>query len=289
MNSSSFSPIFISFLLLLSSATAFNITKILEDQSDFSTFNSLLSQTHLAAEINKRQTITILAVDNGAISAISGSSPDVQKNVLSVHVILDYYDMQKLHKLSKKSTLLTTLFQSSGLATNQQGFINITNDKSSGQIRMGSAVPGSGLNANVMKKIAAQPYNISVLQVSSIIFPTGIDNPNNTQPKTPATPPAPTPKKAPAPSKASAPASDSPADAPESDGPTAETPEAETPESDGPTSDSPSSSPPLPVSDGPESDASSPDADGPSADSSDGSVIRVAVGVIVGMVCMAVL
>ncbi|KAF5183645.1 Fasciclin-like arabinogalactan protein [Thalictrum thalictroides] len=210
---------------------------ILNTYPDFSTFNNYLTQTKLCDEINRRQTITVLAVANDAMGGVQGST-DVIKRIMSNHVVLDYYDEPKLSKLSKKSSLLTTLFQSTGDAMYQQGFLNVT-DMKNGEVMFGSAVKGSSLNAKLIKKIAAQPYNISVLQISAPIVADGIQNLNATAAapppkKSPSPPPSASPKKAPSPknSKASPPPADTPADEPAADAP----------------ADAPSS-PPSPVAD----------------------------------------
>jgi hypothetical protein len=172
-------------LLLTTSASAFNITRLLGRFPEFGTFNYLLTQTNLNAEINSRQTITVLVVANDSIGAISGKPLDVQKRILSNHVILDYFDTFKLQRL-KGSNLLTTLYQSTGLAQRRQGFVNVT--VTSDGIAFGSAVYGSPLNAKLVAGVASQPYNISVLQVSSPITAPGMD------PSEPL-PPLPSPKK----------------------------------------------------------------------------------------------
>ncbi|KAK3011868.1 hypothetical protein RJ639_010529 [Escallonia herrerae] len=263
-----------SFFLLFYCGNAFNITRLLSQYPSFSTFNNYLSQTQLASQINSRQTITVLVVENSALSPISGRPANVLKNILSVHIVLDYYDVQKLQKLPNKTEILTTLFQSSGQATGQQGFLNVT-DLSTGSIVIGSAVKGATLGANLVKSVAAQPYNISVLQISNVIIPTGIDNstshspsmapsPASTSPTpsvTPViTPPAPSPSNAtaPSPSNATAPTmadTPSPANAP------ATPPRPDTPAADAPTADAPA-------------------ADAPPNDSSSGGTLRLGVGVV---------
>ncbi|XP_068652700.1 fasciclin-like arabinogalactan protein 3 [Aristolochia californica] len=273
MESSSHILLLSFFLLLSHSAFALNITKILADYPDFSTFNSLLTQSKLAAEINSRETITVLAIDNGAAGALSGKPEDELKRVLSVHVVLDYFDEKKLSGLSKKSTLLTTLFQSSGLAVNQQGFINITKDKS-GEVHVGSAVPGAGLTATIIKEVTTRPFNISVLQVSGIIYPTGIENVNSTAfPPPPKTsPPAASPK-ADADTPASAPSStesDTPALAPDA----ADAPSGEDVGVEAPTPGLGPSAAEAPGSDVGNTGASSP---GPSSEDADASSASSAI------------
>ncbi|XP_062217370.1 fasciclin-like arabinogalactan protein 14 [Phragmites australis] len=243
----------VSLLLLLAclatSAAAFNITRLLGEFSNFSTFNDILSQTKLADEINRRQTITVLAVDNGAVSTISSLPSDVQRKVLSMHVILDYYDTAKLGAIKNKSAMLTTLFQSSGQATDRMGFLNYTK-RADGVMVFGSAEPGAQVTSQMVKSIASRPYNISVLQVSAAIVPPGVGSADNRKARAPSPTPAKatTPGPAPAPSKgrkaappskdeAPAPApfddtsADAPADAPgPANGPAADSPIADGPE-----------------------------------------------------------
>ncbi|KAI3932581.1 hypothetical protein MKW98_012552 [Papaver atlanticum] len=240
-------------LLYVSSAQAFNITKLLAFYDPtYSTFNSYLTQANLASDINRRQTITVLAVPNSAMKSLEGKSKDVIKDVMSLHVILDYFDDQKIHKLSRETALLTTLFQSSGVADGQQGFLNVT-VLSSGEVAFGSAVKGAQLNAQLVKSVAAQPYNISVLEVSSLIIPQGIDNSPPSPPPPPSAAPAPSPtksKKAPTPAPAKAPkSSKSPAPAPAADSPAADVPSpadapAEAPAT-GPVADAPAADKPA--------------------------------------------
>lgn len=194
------------FLLSSPAAYAFNITRILDHNAGFGTFNSYLTQTELAGEINRRQTITVLAVDDAAAAALSGQPLEVVKKVLSVHVILDYYDVPKLQHLHKKTALVTTLFQSTGLAVGQMGFLNVS--VSAAGVALGSAVAGAGAAVQLVTAVAAQPYNISVLQVSGVIFPPGIQNTNYTaSPPPPPPPAAATPETAPAPESSPPPAS----------------------------------------------------------------------------------
>merc|ERR1712226_1491879 len=207
---------------------------LLDRHPDFSSMNDYLSKTQLDKQINSRNTITVLAVDNKAIAGLSGLNLDEVRKILSVHVVLDYYDVQKLSTLTKKSTLLTTLFQASGTAMNQQGFVNVS-IINEGEIAFGSGVKGSKLDSKLVKSVAAQPFNISVLQISSAIVPPGI---------TVANPPgaSPPPTNAPTPGKAPAPAGNAPAQSP-SNNPVPEAPSptgAGTPEeSPAPVADTP--------------------------------------------------
>ncbi|KAI3435383.1 FAS1 domain-containing protein [Psidium guajava] len=267
------------FVFSSSAASAFNITRLLGRYPEFSTFNDMLTQTKLYEKINRRQTITVLALDNSSVGDITGKPEEVLQRILSAHIILDYYDISKLHDLSKKSTLLTTLYQASGTADNQQGFLNVTR-LAGGDTVFGSAVKGASLNAKLVKAVAAMPYNISVLQVSCPIIAPGVDpaNPNGivTVTTPPPAPPAATPKKAPTSSPAKAPVT---ADTPESsEAPVAEEPAADAP-ADAPEADSPASSPPAP---GPVSDE---EADAPASANSSSSLVasQVGVGILMGL------
>ncbi|KAJ0090974.1 hypothetical protein Patl1_12714 [Pistacia atlantica] len=188
--------LFVALVSLFSSnfSNAFNITKILSNTSDFGSFNNLLTQTGLAETINSRSSLTILALDNGAVGSLQGKSKDEVQRILMNHVILDYIDQNKLKNLPNKTTTMTTLLQASGVAQQGQGFLNVT--VSGNDILFGSEVKDSPLAARFVKSVYAEPYNISVLQISQSIVAPGISAP---APYTTLPPPPPS-KKAPAPS-----------------------------------------------------------------------------------------
>ncbi|GFZ01071.1 hypothetical protein Acr_14g0007060 [Actinidia rufa] len=135
-------------LLFVSGANAVNITRILDRFPEYSKFNSLLNETGLTKEIAGRQTITVLAVDDDSMDSLSDRPVEVVKRILSVHIILDYFDIPKIQR-SKKSTIATTLYQASGTAISQQGFVNIT-DFGGHDIRFGSAVRGSPMDVKLV-------------------------------------------------------------------------------------------------------------------------------------------
>ncbi|CAA6671081.1 unnamed protein product [Spirodela intermedia] len=205
--------IFLAFLLSSSAASAFNITRILEHNAGFGTFNSYLTQTELADEINRRETITVLAVDDAAAAALSGQPLDVVRKVLSVHVILDYYDVPKLQHLHKKTALVTTLFQSTGLAIGQMGFLNVS--VSAAGVTLGSAVAGAGPRPARETRGGAAIQHLRVAGQQRHL-PPSIQNTNYTAipPPPPPPPAAATPKPAPAPESSPPPASSPAATAP---------------------------------------------------------------------------
>ncbi|WCJ30531.1 Fasciclin-like arabinogalactan protein 14 [Euphorbia peplus] len=245
------------FCFLFSTSSAFNITKILANITGYDNFNSLLSQSGLAQKINSRQTITVLAVKDGSLGDLSQKSKDEVQTVLSTHVILDYYDVDKLKNLNKKSSILTTLYQTSGEADHQEGFLNVT--KTSNGVMFGSAKKGAPLAAYLVGSVVAQPYNISVLQVSAVIEASGNVNPG-------AAPPAPT-DEAESPAEGPVGSDDAPADAPAADAPT--------PTADSPAPSTDAASPPAPPAD--DSPADAP-ADAPEAKRKSGTYTLRASG-----------
>ncbi|XP_074592213.1 LOW QUALITY PROTEIN: fasciclin-like arabinogalactan protein 2 [Curcuma longa] len=155
---------------LLPAARAHNITKILAQHPEFSTFNHYLSATHLASEINRRLTITLLVVDNTGMKDLLAKhlSLPTLRNVLSLHILTDYYGAKKLHLLTGGSTSSSSVFQSSGHAVGTSGYINIT-DHLRGKVTFVSEDAGGASPATFVKSVEEIPYNISVLQISTIL------------------------------------------------------------------------------------------------------------------------
>ena len=159
---------------LASVISAHNITSILSAYPEYSQYNDFLSQTKLADEINTRQTITVLVLPNSAFSDLTSKHPlSVVKSVLSLHILLDYFDPAKLHQISKGTTLSTTLYQTTGNAPGNLGFVNIT-DLQGGKVGFGSAAPGSKLDSSYTKSVKQIPYNISVLEISAPSIAPGV-------------------------------------------------------------------------------------------------------------------
>ncbi|CAN6479548.1 unnamed protein product [Victoria cruziana] len=148
---------------------AHNITRILAKFPNLSTFNHYLTVTHLAAEINRRTTITVFAVDNSAMADLLAKDLPIAsiKNELSLHVCMDYFGAKKLHQITNGTALCATLYQATGSAPGTSGFINIT-DLTGGKVGFG-AVDNGDLDASFVKSLKEIPYNISVIQISSIL------------------------------------------------------------------------------------------------------------------------
>ncbi|XP_047937962.1 fasciclin-like arabinogalactan protein 10 [Salvia hispanica] len=160
--------------LLFAAISATNITEILSGYSEYSEFNDLLTKTKLADEINSREPVTVCALPNGALSPITSKHPlSVVKNVLALHILLDYFDGPKLHKISEGSVLSTTLYQTTGNAAGQLGFVNIT-DVKGGKVAFGSGLPGSPLDSTFTKSVEQFPYNLSIIEISHPIAPAAV-------------------------------------------------------------------------------------------------------------------
>ncbi|KAL3036182.1 hypothetical protein AAZX31_02G290500 [Glycine max] len=152
------------------SVPAHNITRMLAKHPGFSTFNHYLSLTHLAEEINRRQTITVLALDNAAMSSLLDkhlSLPTI-KNVLSLHVLVDYFGAKKLHQINNSTTLVSSMFQATGSASGTAGYVNITNLKA-GKVGFAAEDNDGSLHSFYVKSVQEMPYYISVLQISAAI------------------------------------------------------------------------------------------------------------------------
>lgn len=151
-------------------ARGYNITRMLATHPEFSTFNHYLTITRLANEINRRQTITILAVDNSGMAGLLAKHFSILtiRNVLALHILTDYYGSKKLHQLTHSSTLASSVFQSSGRAIGTTGYINIT-DHRKGRVTFSSEDAGGAPPVAFVKSIKEMPYDLAILQVSSIM------------------------------------------------------------------------------------------------------------------------
>uniref|UniRef100_A0A0E0E4N0 FAS1 domain-containing protein n=1 Tax=Oryza meridionalis TaxID=40149 RepID=A0A0E0E4N0_9ORYZ len=157
---------------------SFNVTEILGRFPEFGLFSYLISKTHVDRDINSRNTVTVLVPDNSAVDWLlrrSGRLPRAALvELLSVHVVLDYFDAAKIAALPPgKPTVSTTLFQTTGNARRRTGFLAITPTAKGGAV-FASAAPGALVNATLKRVVAAVPYNISVLQISNFVVPPGV-------------------------------------------------------------------------------------------------------------------
>ncbi|KAF7840267.1 fasciclin-like arabinogalactan protein 4 [Senna tora] len=184
-----FTPTFLFYIFLLLSSSppahSFNITTLLSNFPDLSQFTSLLSSTSsVLADLDRRSSLTILAVPNSLLSSSSDLtrhriSPTSLADVLRYHVLLEFFAWSDLRSIPPSGKLVTTLYQTTGRATDNSGSVNITRDPLTGVVSVHSPVPypysASSSNATVLSLIKTLPYNVSIFAVNSLLIPFGFD------------------------------------------------------------------------------------------------------------------
>lgn len=157
--------------LVATAAEGYNITKILGEYPEYSQFNKLLTETRLAADINKRRTITVLAVSNGDMGglAASGRTLQTKRHMLQMHVLVDYYGGKKLHQLAHGVTACSTMFQESGAAQGMSGYVNITQRRGGKVTFTAENAEDSSSPSTYVKTVKEIPYDLAVLQVDSVL------------------------------------------------------------------------------------------------------------------------
>ncbi|CAL5002842.1 unnamed protein product [Urochloa decumbens] len=166
-------------------AEGFDILQILGKHDEFSQFCKLLNETHLAGDINRDRTITVLAVANGDMGHLTGGhySLGTIRHILELHVVADYYDEKKLKQLSHGATAASTLFQRSGFAPGMAGYVNITQHRGGKVTFIVDDAADSVKPVTFVKQIESHRYDYSVLQVSSVL--------SSPEAEAPVAPPAP--------------------------------------------------------------------------------------------------
>ncbi|XP_062230050.1 fasciclin-like arabinogalactan protein 1 [Phragmites australis] len=171
------STVLLPLLLVLSAsplchgASGHNITAILAAHPNFTEFSGALSRTGVAAEIDRRTTITVLAVDNVVMAQLQARrlKPDDFLLVISLQILLDYFDAAKLGSLQGGFAQVTSLYQASGKAPGSDGILNITTHPG-GRVTFAQSGPSDAPPpAFYQKYIQETPYDIAVLQVSALI------------------------------------------------------------------------------------------------------------------------
>jgi hypothetical protein len=167
------SAVLLSLLLVLGAspschgAWSHNITDVLAAYPEFSDFSAALSRTGAAADIDPRNTITVLAVDNAAMSAAQSIQPVDLKRAVSLHVLLDYFDDAKLSSLQGRSVKVTSLYQASGNAPGADGIVTVTTQQGGRVAFMAPALSSiAGAPPTVFylqKSVETTPYDIAVL------------------------------------------------------------------------------------------------------------------------------
>ncbi|KAG6387483.1 hypothetical protein SASPL_152673 [Salvia splendens] len=152
----------LSLFLLPSTTTAHNITAILAKYPDFSTFNNYLTATLLSPEIYRRDTITVCAIDNAAMDRFLSNDLTLGaiKNVLSLHILLDYFDAEKLLLLPNGTAQSPTL-------SPPPASVQITNLNGG---NVGFSPKAAPVAATFVKSVESVPYNLSVIQISAALL-----------------------------------------------------------------------------------------------------------------------
>lgn len=154
-------------------AASHNITDILAAHPDFADFSAALLSTGAAAEIDRLQTITVLAVDNAVMARLKAQKPQPKEveRVIYLSVLLDYFDAAKLGSLQDGSTQVTSLYQASGKAQGSEGMVKVTvfRDGRVAAFTL-SAASNRPPAAFYQRSIKEMPYDIAVLQVKDLIW-----------------------------------------------------------------------------------------------------------------------
>jgi hypothetical protein len=169
--------LFVAALVLCSvaAASAQKVEDLLEPFPNFSSFRQLLISTGIINEVDMRSSLTFLMPDNAVLSNFVAShqslSPQEVTDVLSYHVLLQYLDVGNLQTLAyTPGSQVTTLYQTSGRANGQDGFVNITG-MANNVISVSAAAPGSPSQAVIITNVTAAPYNYSFFQINNVLVP----------------------------------------------------------------------------------------------------------------------
>ena len=101
-------------------AGTIDITKVLAGFPEFSTFSSMLTETNVAFAISSRDKVTVLALNNTAVTTVAFGSMllvprSLLADLLALHVVLDYIDEPRLGALQRdrkgEGSVVTTLLQ----------------------------------------------------------------------------------------------------------------------------------------------------------------------------------
>ncbi|KAL6956732.1 hypothetical protein U1Q18_044961, partial [Sarracenia purpurea var. burkii] len=96
-------------------------------------------------------------------------------DVLRYHVLLEYLSWSDLRHIPPTGKLVTTLYQTTGRATEKFGSVNITRDPATNAVAVSSPTPYSSSNATILSLINTLPYNVTIFSVNSLLVPHGFD------------------------------------------------------------------------------------------------------------------
>jgi hypothetical protein len=180
--------LFVAALLLCSvAANAQKVEDLLAPFPNYSTFRQLLISTGIINEVDVRSSLTFLMPDNAVLNSFVASHQTLTAqevaDALRYHVLLQYLDVGTLQTLAYTTgSQVTTLYQTTGRANGQDGFVNITG-MANNVIEVSAAAPGSPPQAAIITNVTAAPYNYSFFQIDNVLVP------NNLKPAAPSAAP----------------------------------------------------------------------------------------------------
>ncbi|KAL5213331.1 hypothetical protein ABZP36_024178 [Zizania latifolia] len=157
-------------LLLLATVSpavlaAFDVTQMLSDRSQYSSFVKLLTQTKVAEDTNHLKSASLLVLPDKAMKPIESLPADKQRLALANHVLLKYVDPIQLGEMKDRTAMLPTLLSNSD---KRLGVVNYTK-ADDGQMYFGAL--GASCVSKLVKVVAARPYAVSIMEVSEAILP----------------------------------------------------------------------------------------------------------------------
>ena len=168
--------LFVAALLLCSvAANAQKVEDLLLPFPNYSAFKQLLIATGIINEVDMRSSLTFLMPDNAVLNSFVASHPTLTPqevaDALRYHVLLQYLDVGNLQTLAYTiGSQVTTLYQTTGRANGQDGFVNITGMPNN-VISVSAAALGSVPQAVILTNVTAAPYNYSFFQIDNVLVP----------------------------------------------------------------------------------------------------------------------
>ncbi|CAI0473959.1 unnamed protein product [Linum tenue] len=158
------------FFAAATSCSAFNVTQVLGPLKQFSTFSNYLAQVGVVGMMTNLKNVTILAVDNANMGSISGKSREEIKRVMTMHVIPEYYDLDRLRSAQNGTALIRTIYVLTGLARGKDGMLLVTKRGKGGRLSFASAIlPRSKHTVNLLRSVVVPSRNVSIFHVSGVI------------------------------------------------------------------------------------------------------------------------
>ncbi|XP_024515829.1 fasciclin-like arabinogalactan protein 8 [Selaginella moellendorffii] len=186
----------------------FNITEELATNPKYSDFNTVLSKSGLADTINAMNSLTVCVLTNSQMATLRSTlshadSSDPKKVAALVRpmILLTFIDPTNPNtaRSIRGSQQVASLYQAAGAASTDQGIANLTTTRK-GSLQI---VAAGGSNATITKSVKLIAYNLSIVEVSNPLLPTGVLGSDQNAPVVSVVP-SPPPVKAPAKSPPSA-------------------------------------------------------------------------------------